>query len=76
MEEILKQMIEQLQSLEWGEAQENIDGAIAYLSCAWQNLRNPTTGAVDLLPASACCASYVFDGTHHKDCRYAQPANH
>lgn len=47
MEEILKRMIEQLQSLEWGEAQENVDGALAYLSCAVQKLRNPTTLAVD-----------------------------
>jgi len=47
MEEILKQMIYQLKSLEWGKAQENVDGAIAYLGCAVQNLRNPTTGAVD-----------------------------
>lgn len=38
MEEILKQMIEQLQSLSWGEAQENVDGALAYLGCAVQNL--------------------------------------
>lgn len=47
MEEILKQMIERLQGLEWGEAQENVDGALAYLGCAVQNLRNPTTLAVD-----------------------------
>jgi hypothetical protein len=38
--------------------------------------RQPTTSAVDLLDAPACCASFVFDGTHHKDCRFAQPANH
>ena len=35
----------------------------------------PTTGAADLLDAPACCASFVFDGTHHKDCRFSQPAS-
>jgi hypothetical protein len=24
----------------------------------------------DMLPAPACCASFVYDGTHHKDCRF------
>jgi hypothetical protein len=45
MEEILKRMIEQLQSTEWGEAQENVDGALAYLGCAVQNLRKASDGA-------------------------------
>jgi hypothetical protein len=35
----------------------------------------PTPDAADLLDAPACCASFVFDGTHHKDCRFAQPAS-
>lgn len=29
----------------------------------------------DWLSEPACCASFVFDGTHHRDCRMAQPAN-
>jgi hypothetical protein len=27
----------------------------------------------DMLPAPACCASFVYDGTHHKDCRFFRP---
>ena len=34
----------------------------------------PTKYAPDLLPAAACCASFVAYGVHHKDCRLAQPA--
>ena len=29
----------------------------------------------DLLPAPACCASFVAYGEHHKDCRFAQSAS-
>lgn len=34
-----------------------------------------TQDAADLLSRPACCASFVFDGTHHKDCRLAQSAS-
>ena len=34
-----------------------------------------TQDAADLLSRPACCASFVFDGTHHKDCRLAQTAS-
>lgn len=34
----------------------------------------PTKYAPDLLPAPACCASFVAHGVHHRDCRLAQPA--
>lgn len=31
--------------------------------------------ALDLLSEPACCASFVLDGTHHRDCRLAQTAS-
>ena len=34
----------------------------------------PTKDAPDLLPAPACCASFVSYGVHHRDCRLAQTA--
>ena len=34
-----------------------------------------TPDAADLLSRPACCASFVFDGTHHKDCRLAKSAS-
>ena len=39
MEKILAGIIDQLKSLEAGDAQDNIDGAISYLGCAVQNVR-------------------------------------
>lgn len=42
----------------------------------WRNYeRLLTPDAADLLPRPACCASFVFDGTHHKDCRFAKSAS-
>jgi len=34
-----------------------------------------TKRAGDLLDSPACCASFVYDGTHHIHCPRAQPAN-
>lgn len=31
--------------------------------------------ALDLLSEPSCCASFVLDGTHHRDCRLAQTAS-
>ena len=42
MEFLLTKIIEQLQSMDWGPAQDNVDAAIAYLSCAIQNVRDAT----------------------------------
>lgn len=35
----------------------------------------PTQDAPDLLPAPACCASFVSYGVHHRDCRLTQTAS-
>jgi len=48
VKQILQYIIEQLQGLDWGEAQENVNGALAYLGCAVQDLSNPTKDALDL----------------------------
>lgn len=60
---------------EWG-AQKTLGiarRAVELWSEARQSLL--TKRAHDLLNAPACCASFVFDGTHHKDCRFAKTAS-
>ena len=52
---------------------------ISAICLNWLEMRNPqvlpTKRAPDLLPRPACCASFVFDGTHHRDCRFAKSAS-
>lgn len=46
---------------------------LARLQKSIESRRTPR--ALDLLSEPACCASFVLDGTHHRDCQLAQNAS-
>lgn len=50
------------------------DWLMAQLERASRTLKFKLRVQSDLLSEPACCASFLLDGTHHRDCRLA-PAN-
>ena len=50
-------------------------GVFAHVDPCQKCLAAQQMRALDLLSEPACCASFVLDGTHHRDCRLAQTAS-
>lgn len=60
MEHILKQMIDTLQNIDWGDAQENVDGALAYLGCAVHDLRQSAKQSAQAMEQKYDCTLDVL----------------
>ena len=59
----------------WDTLEPHKELIIKHVESIAEMVSRPTPDAADLLPAPACCASFVTYGVHHKDCRFAQSAS-